>query len=131
MFSGKTEELIRRLKRALRQTKVEIFKPAIDTRYHDEMVVSHNANEIRSTHAAANIAILAQGCDVVGIDEAQFFDDEIVRVCNDLANQGIRVIVAGLDMDKEILWTHAGFMATAEYVTKVHAVCTHWESSEL
>jgi thymidine kinase len=77
---GKTEELIRRLKRAHCQTKVEIFKPAID-RYHDEMVVSHNANEIRSTPvpAAANIAILAQGCDVVGIDEAQFFDDEIVR----------------------------------------------------
>lgn len=102
MFSGKTEELIRRLKRAqFAKQKVEIFKPAIDTRYHEEMVVSHNKNEIRSTPvpAAENIRILAQGCDVVGIDEAQFFDDEIVAVCNDLANSGIRVIVAGLDMD--------------------------------
>ena len=89
MFSGKTEELIRRLKRAqFAKQKVEIFKPAIDTRYHDEMVVSHDSNEIRSTPvpAAANIRILAQGCDVVGIDEAQFFDDEIVSICNDLAN---------------------------------------------
>jgi thymidine kinase len=96
------------------------------------MVVSHNANEIRSTPvpAAANIAILAQGCDVVGIDEAQFFDDEIVRVCNDLANQGIRVIVAGLDMDFKSFWTHAGFNGYSR-ITKVHAVCTHWESSEL
>src|SRR3954471_14394345 len=101
MFSGKTEELIRRLKRAqFARQKVEIFKPSVDTRYHDEMVVSHDDNTIRSTPvpAAANIAILAQGCDVIGIDEAQFFDDEIVTVCNDLANQGIRVIVAGLDM---------------------------------
>ena len=102
MFSGKTEELIRRLKRAqFAKQKVEIFKPAIDTRYDDEMVVSHNKNEIRSTPvpASENIRILAQGCDVVGIDEAQFFDDEIVNVCNELANNGIRVIVAGLDMD--------------------------------
>ena len=102
MFSGKTEELIRRLKRAkYARQKVEIFKPAIDKRYHEEMVVSHDANEIRSTPvpAAANIRILADGCEVVGIDEAQFFDDEIVSVCNDLANKGIRVIVAGLDMD--------------------------------
>ena len=100
MFSGKTEELIRRLKRAqFAKQKVEIFKPAIDTRYDDEMVVSHNKNEIRSTPvpASENIRILAQGCDVVGIDEAQFFDDEIVNVCNELANNGIRVIVAGLD----------------------------------
>ena len=128
MFSGKTEELIRRLKRAqFAKQKVEIFKPAIDTRYDDEMVVSHNANEIRSTPvpAAANIAILAQGCDVVGIDEAQFFDDEIVRVCNDLANQGIRVIVAGLDMDFKgnPFGPMPALMATAEYVTKVHAIC--------
>ncbi len=97
MFSGKTEELIRRLRRAqFAKQKVEIFKPAIDTRYDEEMVVSHNRNEIRSTPvpAAANIRILAQGCDVIGIDEAQFFDDEIVAVCNDLANSGIRVIVA-------------------------------------
>ena len=102
MFSGKTEELIRRLKRAkFAKQKVEIFKPAIDTRYDDELVISHDANEIRSTPvpAAANIPILADGCDVIGIDEAQFFDDEIVKVCNDLANRGIRVIVAGLDMD--------------------------------
>lgn len=129
MFSGKTEELIRRLKRAqFAKQRVEIFKPSIDTRYHDEMVVSHDANEIRSTPvpAAANIAILAQGCDVIGIDEAQFFDDEIITVCNDLANQGIRVIVAGLDMDFKgnPFGPMPGLMATAEYVTKVHAVCT-------
>ena len=129
MFSGKTEELIRRLKRAqFAKQKVEIFKPAVDTRYHNEMVVSHDSNEIRSTPvpAAANIAILAQGCDVVGIDEAQFFDDEIVRVCNDLANRGVRVIVAGLDMDFKgnPFGPMPALMATAEYVTKVHAVCT-------
>ncbi|APU68191.1 MAG: thymidine kinase [Bacteroidota bacterium] len=129
MFSGKTEELIRRLKRAkfAKQT-VEIFKPAIDTRYDEEMVVSHDANEIRSTPvpSASNIRILADGCDVVGIDEAQFFDDEIVTVCNDLANQGIRVIVAGLDMDFKgnPFGPMPNLMATAEYVTKVHAVCT-------
>ena len=86
MFSGKTEELIRHKTRSVCQTKVEIFKPAVDTRYDDEMVVSHNKNEIRSTPVpvAENIRILAQGCDVVGIDEAQFFDEEIVAVCNDL-----------------------------------------------
>jgi thymidine kinase len=129
MFSGKTEELIRRLKRAkFARQKVEIFKPAVDVRYDDEMVVSHDDNEIRSTPvpAAANIPILADGCDVVGIDEAQFFDDEIVRVCNDLANKGIRVIVAGLDMDFKgnPFGPMPNLMATAEYVTKVHAVCT-------
>ena len=129
MFSGKTEELIRRLKRAqFARQKVEIFKPAIDVRYDDDKVVSHDANEIRSTPvpAAANIPILADGCDVVGIDEAQFFDDEIVRVCNDLANKGVRVIVAGLDMDfKGNPFGPMPFlMATAEYVTKVHAICT-------
>ncbi len=129
MFSGKTEELIRRLKRAtFAKQKVEIFKPAIDKRYHEEMVVSHDANEIRSTPvpSAANIRILADGCDVVGIDEAQFFDDEIVTVCNDLANSGIRVIVAGLDMDFKgnPFGPMPNLMATAEYVTKVHAVCT-------
>lgn len=129
MFSGKTEELIRRLKRAqfAKQT-VEIFKPAIDTRYDEEMVVSHDSNEIRSTPvpSASNIRILADGCDVVGIDEAQFFDDEIVTVCNDLANRGIRVIVAGLDMDFKgnPFGPMPYLMATAEYVTKVHAVCT-------
>ncbi|MGB1232024.1 MAG: thymidine kinase [Winogradskyella sp.] len=129
MFSGKTEELIRRLKRAqFAKQKVEIFKPTVDKRYNDDMVVSHDANEIRSTPvpAAANIPILADGCDVVGIDEAQFFDNEIVRVCNDLANKGVRVIVAGLDMDFKgnPFGPMPNLMATAEYVTKVHAVCT-------
>jgi thymidine kinase len=129
MFSGKTEELIRRLKRAqFARQKVEIFKPTIDVRYNEDMVVSHDANQIRSTPvpAAANIPILADGCDVVGIDEAQFFDDEIVRVCNDLANKGVRVIVAGLDMDFKgnPFGPMPHLMATAEYVTKVHAVCT-------
>ncbi|MFX0556167.1 thymidine kinase [Maribacter sp. CXY002] len=129
MFSGKTEELIRRLKRAqFAKQKVEIFKPMVDTRYNNEMVVSHDANEIRSTPvpAAANIRILADTCDVIGIDEAQFFDDEIVTVCNDLANKGVRVIVAGLDMDFKgnPFGPMPALMATAEYVTKVHAVCT-------
>lgn len=129
MFSGKTEELIRRLKRAqFARQKVEIFKPAIDTRYHDDKVISHDANEIRSTpvETAAMLRLLAQDCDVVGIDEAQFFDDEIISVCNDLANNGIRVIVAGLDMDFKgnPFGPMPALMATAEYVTKVHAVCT-------
>ena len=129
MFSGKTEELIRRLKRAqFAKLKVEIFKPMVDTRYDDDLVVSHDANEIRSTPvpAAANIRILADTCDVIGIDEAQFFDDEIVTVCNDLANKGIRVIVAGLDMDFKgnPFGPMPALMATAEYVTKVHAICT-------
>jgi len=129
MFSGKTEELIRRLNRAkFAKQKVEIFKPAIETRYHEEMVVSHDANQIRSTPvtSSAMMKLLAQGCDVVGIDEAQFFDDEIVTVCNDLANSGIRVIVAGLDMDFKgnPFGPMPALMATAEYVTKVHAVCT-------
>ncbi|WP_121666043.1 thymidine kinase [Mesonia aquimarina] len=129
MFSGKTEELIRRLKRAqFAKQKVEIFKPALDRRYDEDMVVSHDANEIRSTPvpAAANIRILADNCDVIGIDEAQFFDDEIVTVCNDLANKGVRVIVAGLDMDFKgnPFGPMPNLMATAEYVTKVHAVCT-------
>jgi Thymidine kinase len=129
MFSGKTEELIRRLKRAkFARQKVEIFKPEIDKRYDDKKVISHDSNEIRSTPvpAAANIPILADDCDVVGIDEAQFFDDEIVKVCNDLANRGVRVIVAGLDMDFKgnPFGPMPALMATAEYVTKVHAVCT-------
>ncbi len=129
MFSGKTEELIRRLKRAkFARQKVEIFKPVIDTRFDDKRVISHDSNEIRSTPvpSAANIPILADKCDVVGIDEAQFFDDEIVKVCNDLANIGIRVIVAGLDMDFKgnPFGPMPALMATAEYVTKVHAVCT-------
>ncbi|WP_350293298.1 thymidine kinase [uncultured Croceitalea sp.] len=129
MFSGKTEELIRRLKRAqFAKQRVEIFKPQVDTRYNEEMVVSHDANEIRSTPvpAAANIRLLADDCQVVGIDEAQFFDDEIVTVCNDLANRGVRVVVAGLDMDFKgnPFGPMPALMATAEYVTKVHAVCT-------
>ena len=129
MFSGKTEELIRRLKRAqFAKQKIEIFKPSIDLRYNDKLVTSHDQNQIRSTPvpAAANIPILADGCDVVGIDEAQFFDNEIIKVCNDLANTGVRVIVAGLDMDYQgnPFGPMPGLMATAEYVTKVHAVCT-------
>ena len=129
MFSGKTEELIRRLKRAqFAKQKVEIFKPAIDTRYADELVVSHDENEIRCTPvpSSANIRLLANEIEVVGIDEAQFFDDEIVNVCNDLANKGVRVIVAGLDMDFKghPFGPMPALMATAEYVTKVHAVCT-------
>lgn len=129
MFSGKTEELIRRLKRAqFARQKVEIFTPSIDTRYSEDSVMSHDRNKIRSTPvpAAANIPILADNCDVVGIDEAQFFDDEIVKVCNDLANRGVRVIVAGLDMDYKgnPFGPMPALMATAEYVTKVHAVCT-------
>jgi thymidine kinase len=129
MFSGKTEELIRRLKRAkFAKQKVEIFKPEVDNRYDEDKVVSHDANEIVSTAvpAAANIRLLADNCDVVGIDEAQFFDDEIIAVCNDLANKGIRVIVAGLDMDFKgnPFGPMPQLMATAEYVTKVHAICT-------
>ncbi|MDA8877107.1 thymidine kinase [Flavobacteriaceae bacterium] len=129
MFSGKTEELIRRLRRAqFAKQKIEIFKPAVDLRYDSELVTSHDQNQIPSTPvpAAANIRILADGCDVVGIDEAQFFDDEIVQVCNDLANSGVRVIVAGLDMDYQgnPFGPMPALMATAEYVTKVHAICT-------
>ncbi|MDB4534061.1 thymidine kinase [Vicingaceae bacterium] len=128
MFSGKTEELIRRMKRAkFAKQNVEIFKPGIDTRYDDEMVVSHDANEIHSTPvpSSSNIPILASGVDVVGIDEAQFFDDGLVAICNQLANSGIRVIVAGLDMDYKgnPFGPMPGIMANAEYVTKVHAIC--------
>lgn len=129
MFSGKTEELIRRLKRAkFAKLNVEIFKPTVDIRYNEDHIVSHDENEIRSTPvpAAANIRLLADSCDVVGIDEAQFFDDEIVSVCNDLANKGVRVIVAGLDMDFKgnPFGPMPALMAIAEYVTKVHAICT-------
>lgn len=130
MFSGKTEELIRRLRRAeFAKQKVEIFKPSIDVRYSEEDVVSHNANAIRSTpvSSSSNILLLATDVDVVGIDEAQFFDNGIVDVCTTLANNGIRVIVAGLDMD--FLGRPFGPMpalfAVAEEVTKVHAICTH------
>lgn len=128
MFSGKTEELIRRMKRAqFAQQNVEIFKPEVDTRYDEEKVVSHDANEIHSTPvpSSSNIPILANNVDVVGIDEAQFFDDGLIGVCNQLASNGIRVIVAGLDMDfKGVPFgPMPGIMACAEYVTKVHAIC--------
>ena len=128
MFSGKTEELIRRLRRAeMAGQKVEIFKPKIDTRYDEEEVVSHNHNKIRSTpvESSNEILLLGSTCDVVGIDEAQFFDDGIVEVANQLANNGIRVVIAGLDMDflGRPLGPMPFLMATAEYVTKVHAIC--------
>ena len=130
MFSGKTEELIRRLKRAqFAKQRIEIFKPVVDNRYDNELVTSHDQNQIRSTPvpAATNIPILASDCDVVGIDEAQFFDSEIVQVCNDLANRGIRVIVAGLDMDYKgnPFGPMPNLLAVAEYITKVHAICQH------
>ena len=130
MFSGKTEELIRRMKRAkFAKQHVEIFKPEIDKRYDDEKVVSHDANEIHSTPvpSSSNIIILANNVDVVGIDEAQFFDDGLVAVCNQLANSGIRVIVAGLDMDfkGKPFGPMPQIMACAEYITKVHAICMH------
>lgn len=128
MFSGKTEELIRRLRRArYAQQKVEIFKPLIDTRYSDNEVVSHDANAILSTPVESSQAILllTADVDVVGIDEAQFFDPGIVDVCIYLANQGIRVIVAGLDMDfkGKPFGPMPQLMAVAEYVSKVHAIC--------
>jgi len=128
MFSGKTEELIRRLKRAkIARQKVEIFKPEVDRRYDDEAVVSHDENQIHSTPvpASANIPLLVNDEDVIGIDEAQFFDQELVGVCNQLANQGVRVIVAGLDMDYKgkPFGPIPALLATAEYVTKVHAIC--------
>lgn len=130
MFSGKTEELIRRLKRAqFAKQKVEIFKPQIDTRYHEEKVVSHQGNEIMSTPvpASSNILLMTSDVDVVGIDEAQFFDMELVNVCNQLADRGIRVIIAGLDMDfkGQPFGPMPALLACAEYVTKVHAICMH------
>lgn len=128
MFSGKTEELIRRLNRAIiAKQKVEIFKPVIDKRYHEANIVSHNENVIRSTpvNFSGDILLLAGDCDVVGIDEAQFFDDAIVEICNTLANSGKRVIVAGLDMDFEgkPFGPMPNLLAVAEFVTKVHAIC--------
>ena len=130
MFSGKTEELIRRMKRAkFAKQNVEIFKPGVDTRYDDEMVVSHDSNEIHSTPvpSSSNIPILANEMDVVGIDEAQFFDEGLISVCRQLADSGIRVIVAGLDMDYKgnPFGPIPAIMAIAEYVTKVHAICMH------
>ena len=128
MFSGKTEELIRRLKRAkFAKQRVEIFKPAVDIRYDDEDVVQHDSNSIRSTpvESSQSILLLAGDVEVVGIDEAQFFDKELVNVCNELANLGSRVIVAGLDMDYRgnPFGPIPSLLATAEYVTKVHAIC--------
>lgn len=128
MFSGKTEELIRRLRRAeMAGQNVEIFKPKIDIRYSEEEVVSHNQNKIRSTsvQSTSEILLLGSGCDVVGIDEAQFFDESIVEIANQLANNGIRVVIAGLDMDflGRPFGPMPNLMATAEYVTKVHAIC--------
>lgn len=128
MFSGKTEELIRRLRRAqFAHQRVEIFKPAIDVRYSEEEVVSHEGNSIMSTpvDTSTNILLLAQGSDVVGIDEAQFLDDHIVEVCNTLAGMGIRVIVAGLDLyfKGQPFGPMPALCAIADEVTKVHAIC--------
>lgn len=128
MFSGKTEELIRRLKRVkIANLKVEIFKPAIDRRYDEIKIVSHDTNAIQSTPIdnSQKILLMASDVDVIGIDEAQFFDEEIANVCDELAFRGIRVIVAGLDMD--YLGNPFGqmpyIMAKADYVTKLHAIC--------
>jgi thymidine kinase len=128
MFSGKTEELIRRLKRAtFAKQRVEIFKPAIDTRYSEQAVVSHDNNSIQSTpvDSSASILLFSSEIDVVGIDEAQFFDNGLINVCNELANRGIRVIIAGLDMDfKGIPFGPIpALCAIADEVTKVHAIC--------
>jgi thymidine kinase len=128
MFSGKTEELIRRLKRAhIANKKVEIFKPSVDTRYDIVNVVSHDSNSIRSTPVihSENILLLAEGIEVVGIDEAQFMDMELPNVCEQLAQKGIRIIVAGLDMDFEgkPFGPVPHLLSIADYITKVHAIC--------
>ncbi len=128
MFSGKTEELIRRLKRVkIANLKVEIFKPAIDTRYDETKIVSHDTNAIHSTpvESSQSILLLAQDVDVVGIDEAQFFDAEITMVCEQLATRGIRVIVAGLDMDYlgKPFGQMPNLLSIADYITKLHAIC--------
>ena len=128
MFSGKTEELIRRLNRArIARQKVEIFKPEVDKRYDDINVVSHDENSIRSipVQTASEILMYIEGCAVIGIDEAQFLYADLPAVCNYIANQGIRVIVAGLDMDFQgnPFGPMPAIMAAAEYVTKVHAIC--------
>jgi thymidine kinase len=128
MFSGKTEELIRRLKRAkFAGQRVEIFKPQIDVRYSEEEVVSHDTNSIRCTpvDSPSTILLLATDTEVVAVDEAQFFDESLVDVCRQLADNGVRVIIAGLDMDYtgKPFGPMPALMATAEYVTKVHAIC--------
>ncbi|MEY4593898.1 MAG: hypothetical protein RIQ47_308 [Bacteroidota bacterium] len=130
MFSGKTEELIRRLKRAkIAKQQVEIFKPKVDIRYDDVNVVSHDSNFIHSTpvDSASQILLMVADVEVVGIDEAQFFDDELPMVCKQLADRGIRVVVAGLDMDYlgKPFGPIPNMLAIAEYVTKVHAICIH------
>ena len=130
MFSGKTEELIRRLKRAkIANQKVEIFKPKVDTRYDDAAVVSHDANSILATPVAnsSKILELVEGVNVVGVDEVQFFDMEVTEVCQILALKGIRVIVAGLDMDYlgNPFGPMPNLLAVSEYITKVHAICQH------
>jgi thymidine kinase len=128
MFSGKTEELIRRLKRAkIANLKVEIFKPSIDTRYDEVKIVSHDATAIQSTPVSHSEVILTKAIDVdvIGIDEAQFFDENIASVCDELAFRGVRVIVAGLDMDYlgKPFGQMPTLMAKADYVTKLHAIC--------
>ena len=128
MFSGKTEELIRRLRRAqFAGQKVEIFKPSLDKRYSETRVVSHDDKSIISTPVdnASAILLLAGDVDVVGIDEAQFFDESIIEVCNELADNGVRIVIAGLDMDfiGKPFGPIPALLAVAEYVTKVHAIC--------
>ncbi|HRG65125.1 MAG TPA: thymidine kinase, partial [Saprospiraceae bacterium] len=130
MFSGKTEELIRRLKRArIANQKIQIFKPVTDTRYHVEDVVSHDENSIKSLPVASSIDILKNlsEVNVVGIDEAQFFDEKLPEICQKLAIRGIRVIVAGLDMDYKGVpfGPIPHLLSVAEYITKVHAICPH------
>lgn len=130
MFSGKTEELIRRLKRArIAKQKVEIFKPQMEQRYHEADIVSHDANAITSTpvHSASQLLLMCHDVDVVGIDEAQFFDSDLPHVCEQLANMGVRVIVAGLDMDYlgKPFGPMPQLLAIADYITKVHAICMH------
>ncbi|MFI5221628.1 MAG: thymidine kinase [Bacteroidia bacterium] len=128
MFSGKTEELIRRINRArIANLKVEIYKSAIDTRYHETEIVSHNSNALESVPVSSslNILLMTQEADVIGIDEAQFFDNEIVYVCETLAAKGVRVMVAGLDMDYlgKPFGPMPALMAIAEFVTKINAIC--------
>ncbi|HOK21859.1 MAG TPA: thymidine kinase [Bacteroidales bacterium] len=128
MFSGKTEELIRRIRRAqIANLKVEIYKPAIDKRYDEQQIVSHSALSLMSTPVdnSQSILLLSSEADVIGIDEAQFFDDELVNVCNTLANNGVRVIIAGLDMDYKGVpfGPIPKLLAIAEHITKVHAIC--------
>jgi thymidine kinase len=134
MFSGKTEELLRRIKRAkIARQRIEIFKADIDNRYSIDQIVSHDANSIKSTPVdhSSNILLYSSNVDVIGIDEAQFFDNGLIEVCNTLANNGIRVIVAGLDIDfrGNPFGPIPALLATAEYITKVHAICVRCGNS--